>query len=160
MKFGRALLCSVAISLVVGGVALARPIVKLHFSGHLLQNVHGKTVSKSVEGLTLRQGDVVEYTIDASNSGDEAAVGFNAVGPVPAHMAYVSGSARAEQPAKIEYSVDGKTFSAHPTQLVKTPKGTVRKPVPPSDYVSVRFTALKPLPAKATYHYRYEVRVK
>lgn len=160
MKFARALLCSVAVSLVVGGIALARPAVNLHFSGHLLRRVHGKTELKPVEGVTLRQGDVVQYTIDAANSGDEAAVGLNAVGPVPAHMAYVSGSARAEQPAKIEYSVDGKNFSPHPTQLVKTAKGMVRKPVPPGDYVSVRFTALRPLPAKATFHYSYEVSVK
>lgn len=160
MKFGRALLCSAAFLLAAGGAALAGPAVKLHFSGSLLQTIHGKTERKPVQGLTLHAGDVVEYAIDATNAGDQAALGFRTVGPVPAHMQYVSGSARAAQPAKIEYSIDGKTWSAQPAQVVKTARGTLRKAAAPATYVSVRFTAARPLAPKATFRYSYEVVVK
>jgi uncharacterized repeat protein (TIGR01451 family) len=160
MKLGRALLCSSAIFLLLGGFALARPAVNLHFSGALVQKVDGKVTRKPVQGLTLHAGDIVEYSIDATNGGDQAALGFSSVGPVPAHMQYVSGSARAAQPAAIEYSIDGKTWSAQPMQVVKTARGEQRKPAPASAYVSVRFTAQRPLAPKATFHYTYEVVVK
>lgn len=160
MKLGRALLYSAVFLLVFAGVAAAAPSVKLHFSGSLLQTAGGKVERKPIEGLTLHQGDVVEYAIDAVNSGDQAALGFSTLGPVPAHMQYVSGSARAAQPARIEYSIDGKTWSPHPTQAVKTARGTVRKAAPASAYVSVRFTSEKPLAPRATFHYTYEVVVK
>jgi uncharacterized repeat protein (TIGR01451 family) len=160
MKAVRALLCSTAICVVLTGVAAAKPAVKLHFSGSVVEHVDGKIVLKPVAGLTLHQGDVVEYAIDAANAGDDAALGFSTLGPVPAHTEFVAGSAHAAQPARIEYSIDGKTWSAHPMQLVKTAQGMQRKPAPPSAYVSVRFTAIKPLAAKAAFHYTYEVTVK
>lgn len=160
MKSVRALLCSTAICVVLTGVAAAKPAVKLHFSGSVVQHVDGKVALKPVTGLTLHQGDVVVYTIDAANAGTDAALGLSAVGPVPAHTEYVPGSARATQPARIEYSIDGKTWSEHPTVVVKTAHGAERKPAPASAYVSVRFTAGKPLAAKATFHYSYEVSVK
>ena len=160
MRLARALLCSSAVFLLLGGFALARPVVSLHFSGALLQKIDGKVTRKPVQGLTLHVGDVVEYSIDATNGGDQAAIGFSSVGPVPAHMQYVSGSAHAAQPASIEYSIDGKTWSAHPMQVVKTAHGEQRKPAAPNTYVSVRFTAQRALAPKATYHYSYEVIVK
>ncbi|HKU69015.1 MAG TPA: hypothetical protein VJP85_14690 [Candidatus Baltobacteraceae bacterium] len=160
MKLGRALLSSSAVFLLLGGLAFARPAVDLHLRGALVQKIDGKVTRKPVQGLTLRAGDVVEYSIDATNTGDQAAIGFSSVGPVPAHMEYVSGSAHAAQAAAIEYSIDGKTWSAHPFQIVKTPQGERRKPAAPGSYVSVRFTAKSALAPKATFHYTYEVVVK
>jgi uncharacterized repeat protein (TIGR01451 family) len=160
MKLGRALLSSTAVFLLLNGLAWARPLVSLHFSGALVQRVDGKVALKPVQGLTLHSGDVVQYTIDATNGGNQSALGFSTVGPVPSHMQYVSGSAHAAQPAAIEYSIDGKTWSARPMQTVKTARGEERKPAPPSAYVSVRFTAGKALAPKATFHYTYEVVVK
>lgn len=160
MNVGRALFYSVAFLLVLGSVASAAPSVKLHFSGSLIQTTGGKVLHKPIQGLTLHQGDVVEYAIDATNSGDQAALGFTTVGPVPAHMQYVAGSARGEQPSRIEYSIDGKTWSPRPAQVVKTAHGSLRKPAPAALYVSVRFTAIKALAPKATFHYSYEAVVK
>jgi uncharacterized repeat protein (TIGR01451 family) len=144
----------------LNGIALARPVVNLHFAGALVQRVDGKVALKPVQGMTLHSGDVVQYSIDATNGGDQSALGFSTVGPVPAHMQYVSGSAHAAQPAAIEYSLDGKTWSARPMQTVKTAHGEERKPAPPSSYVSVRFTARTGLAPKATFHYTYQVVVK
>lgn len=160
MNVGRALVYGAAFLLALGSAASAAPAVKLHFSGALVQKTNGKVQYKPIEGLTLHQGDVVEYAIDATNSGDQAALGFSTLGPVPAHMEYVSGSARAAQPARIEYSTDGKTWSPQPMQIVKTAHGTVKKAAPAAMYVSVRFTAQKALAPKATFHYSYEVVVK
>jgi uncharacterized repeat protein (TIGR01451 family) len=158
MKLIRALLCSTAIFAVLTGTALAKPAVKLHFSGVLVQKVNGKMQTKPVQGLTLHAGDVVRYTIEAKNDGDEAALGFSTVGPVPAHTQFVAGSARAAQPSRIEYSLDGKGWAAQPMQNVKN--GAHEKPAPPSAYVSVRFTSVKPLQPKALASYTYEVIVK
>src|SRR5690348_13541874 len=160
MKLVRSLFSGSEVLLLPTGIALARLAVNLHFGGALVQHVDGRVTLKPVQGLTLHPGDVVQYSIDATNNGDQAALGFSSVGPVPAHMQYVSGSARAAQPAAIEYSLDGKTWSAHPTQIVKTAHGDERKPAPASTYVSVRFTAKKALAPKATFHYTYEVVVK
>jgi uncharacterized repeat protein (TIGR01451 family) len=160
MKFGRVLLFSGTVFLLLAGPAFARPTVNLHFSGALVQKIDGKVTRKPVQGLTLHTGDVVEYSIDATNTGDQAALGFSSVGPVPAHMQYVAASARAAQPAAIEYSVDGNTWSARPMRMTKTARGEQRRPAPPSAYVSVRFIATRALAPKATFHYSYEVVVK
>jgi uncharacterized repeat protein (TIGR01451 family) len=157
MKLMRALLCSTVIFAVLSGTALAKPAVKLHFSGVLVQKVNGKVRTKPIEGLTLHAGDVVRYTIDAKNDGDQAALGFSTVGPVPTHTQFVAGSARAAQPTRIDYSLDGKAWATQPMQRANDGR---EKPAPAATYVSVRFTSLKTLQPKAAAHYSYEVVVK
>ena len=47
-----------------------------------------------LNGGAIEQGDVLEYRIAATNSGQDGAVGFTLRDPIPAHTAYVPGSLR------------------------------------------------------------------
>ena len=164
---GRALLLtsaffvSAAFPVLQAGASVpSRPAVKLQLSGDLLAVSGGKAVATPVEKSVLKHGDVVRYTILATNSGAKPAVALSTVGPVPQRMEYVGGSASHAAGASVDYSLDGKTFSPQPTVTVNTSRGPVQKPASPDQYVAIRWTALKPLAPKARLRYTYEVRVK
>lgn len=158
---GRAILAVLFFTCAVPALALARPDVKVHLNGALVQkSANGRITSTLVGGLTLHAGQTILYTIDATNAGSDAALEFSTAGAVPAHTQFVMGSVSAPPATVVEYSLDGKTWSAHPTVAVKTAHGTVRKAASPSQYVSVRFSAKRALAPKANFHYSYEVLVK
>lgn len=140
--------------------ALAKPVVKLQLTGMLVTVAHGRASLKPIARVTLHQGEKVRWVIQATNTGSSAALGLAPVGHVPAHMRYLAASANASQPGTIEYSLDGKNWSARPMIAVHTAHGIVHKPAPPSSYVSIRFLTKKPLAPRATFRYSYEVIVK
>lgn len=167
MTLGRALLMTSALfvsaatpAFSAGTSAPPRPAVKLQLTGDLLAISDGKTVATPVAKSVLKQGDIVRYTILAINAGGKAAVALATVGPVPQKMEYVGGSASHPTGANVEYSLDGKIFSAQPMVVVNTPKGPVKKPADPAQYVAIRWTAQHPLAPKTRLRYTYEVRVK
>ena len=142
-------------------LAFARPDVQVHLNGALVQkSANGHVTTTPVAGLTLHAGQTIVYTIDAQNAGSDAALDFSTAGAVPAHTQFVAGSVSAPAATTVEYSLDGKTWSAHPTIAVKTAHGVVHKAASPSQYVSIRFTAKHALAPRATFHYSYEVLVK
>lgn len=161
MKPGRALIAVCFFACAAIAPALARPNVSVHLAGVLVQKTsNGQSKTTPIGGLTLRQGDVVRYSIDAGNGGDSAALDFSTVGRVPSRTQYVAGSASAPQATVVEYSLDGKSWSTRPMVEVKTAHGIVREPASVAKYVAVRFTAKRALAPKATFHYSYEVLVK
>ncbi|MGZ6196282.1 MAG: hypothetical protein ACXWNL_01340 [Vulcanimicrobiaceae bacterium] len=139
-------------------LASARPVVKLHLKGVVVQQSEGRTSQTPVEGVVLKAGDLVRYTIAASNSGDSPALKLTPVGPVPKATSFVPGSARAAG-AFAEFTLDGKTWSAHPMLSTKTPNGIVAKPADPSLYRAVRWITKRALPPKSVFVYSYDVRV-
>ncbi len=112
-----------------------------------------------MQKAVLKKGDLVRYTIVASNAGAKPAVALSTVGPVPQRTEYVGGTAFG-QGALVEFSLDGKRFSTHPTIVVNTSRGPVEKPAPPEQYVAIRWTAQRALAPKHATRYSYEVRVK
>lgn len=165
--FGRTLLMTSIFLLSAGLTAFAgqhesapHPAVKLRLSGDLLAIADGKTVATPVEKAVLKKGDLVRYTIVASNAGGKPAVALSTIGPVPQRTQYVDGSASQGAGALVEYSLDGKTFSARPTITVNTSRGPVSKPAPPDEYVAIRWTSQRPLSPKHVERFSYEVRVK
>jgi uncharacterized repeat protein (TIGR01451 family) len=54
--------------------------------------------TKEASGTTISPGDVLTYTIVASNTGTEDASAARLSDPIPAHTAYVTGSARTDPP--------------------------------------------------------------
>lgn len=162
MSLGRALLLSTALFACIAGTALAasHPIVKLQLSGAMIAGSGDKTTATPLDKVQLKAGDLVRYTIAAKNAGSSPAVSLHTVGPVPSRTQYVAGSATRPGGAKLEYSLDGKTFSAKPMVEVNTGHGTVKKPADPAQYVALRWIAAKPLSPKGTILYSYEVRVK
>jgi uncharacterized repeat protein (TIGR01451 family) len=161
MNLGRALTAVCFLACMAPALALARPDVKVHLSGALVQKTSGgQAKGTPIQGLTLHAGDVVRYSIDATNSGDDAALDFSTVGPVPTRTQFVAGSAAAPPATIVEYSLDGKSWSTRPAIDVKTAHGVVRRAASPAKYVAIRFTAKRALAPKATFHYSYEVLVK
>lgn len=167
MYFARALLlssgfllCAIAPALSAAPHAPAHPAVRLQLSGDLITIADGKTVATPVEKAVLKKGDLVRYTIVASNAGAKPAVSLSTVGPVPQRTQYVGGSASHASGASIEYSLDGKAWSAQPMVTVTTDHGPVQKPADPAQYVAVRWLAQRALAPKQSVHYSYEVRVK
>src|SRR5579883_2955383 len=99
MTLGRALLLTSAFLLSAALPVLtaaapvpAHPVVKLQLAGDLLAQADGKIVATPVDKAVLKRGDLVRYTIVASNAGGKPAVALSTVGPVPARMEYVAGS--------------------------------------------------------------------
>lgn len=161
MLRGRAILAVLFFTCAAPALAFARPDVKVHLNGGLVQkSANGHVSTTPVGGVTLHAGQTILYTIDATNAGGDAALDFSTAGAVPAHTQFVAGSVSAPAATVVEYSLDGKTWSAHPTVTLKTAHGVVRKAASPSQYVGVRFTAKRALAPKASFHYSYEVFVK
>ncbi|MGH8163987.1 MAG: hypothetical protein ACREP1_06605 [Rhodanobacteraceae bacterium] len=147
-----------AIFLCGAAAASARPVVTLHLTGTLVQQRDGRTTERSVEGLVLKAGDLVRYTIAATNSGDLAARKLVPVGPIPKATSFVPGSARGDD-ATPQFTLDGKTWSAKPMLVVKTANGSVRKPADPALYRAVRWIARGTLAPRKREVFSYDVRV-
>lgn len=146
------LMCSAAIP------ALASPQVSLHLSAFLVRNAAGHTVNEPLGNQKVTAGARVRFVIDMHNAGNSNALHVSPSDPIPPHMSYVPGSAK-DGNSTLEFSLDGKTFSPHPTVKVKTPKGMVSKPADSSLYRAIRWVTHVPLPANHTFTYSYEAQV-
>lgn len=155
-----------ASSLVVFALALpalvfAKPSVTLTLSGSVVTKASdGRTVLVPVAKEAPKSGDQVEYDIAATNAGTTPALKLTPTAKIPAGTSYVDGSAKAPR-AHVEFSLDGKTWSANPTVTVKSPTGTtVVKKADPALFTAIRFVTDGALAPHGTLQYSYEVRVK
>jgi uncharacterized repeat protein (TIGR01451 family) len=140
--------------------ALAKPNVQLHLSGVLVtHSADGHETTSPIEKVTPKKGELYRYTVVASNVGTDPALKLVTRENIPNGTAFVAGSASKSAGVAIEYSLDGKMWSAHPLITVATPKGLVRRAADPSAYASIRWIAPKVAP-KAALTFTYEVRVK
>jgi len=134
----------------------ARPHVDLHLAGAVVENGHASRTA--IEHTVLKAGDLVHFTVSATNSGDAPARKFQPQALIPAHTTYVPGSAHGAQGA-VEFSLDGKTWSPKPVLQTKTPGGIISKPADPSLYRAIRWTGSRGLAPKKTAIFSYDVRV-
>ncbi len=97
-----------------------------------------------------RPGDVIRYALVFTNVTAGPVKNIQFVDPIPKGMIYVPGSAAADHPARIEYSIDGgKSYSAQPTIQVVEDSRKVEKPAPRQMYTHVRWTVLGSLAPQA-----------
>ncbi|HEV3086299.1 MAG TPA: hypothetical protein VGX96_03655 [Candidatus Elarobacter sp.] len=149
----------VVLALILPGIAFAKPNVTLKLTGSVVAKAaDGKVTHSPLAGA--KPGDQIEWDIVAVNAGDTAAMKLATVERVQAGTAYVAGSAHGSH-ARVEFSLDGRTWSAAPTVTVRRADGTteVRK-ADPSLYTALRFVADGALAPKGSESYSYEVRVK
>ena len=72
------------------------------------------------------------------------------VDPIPQGTVYVLGSAAADHPVRVEYSIDGgKSYSARPAIAVVQDGKSVEQPAPRERYTHVRWTVLGSLASGA-----------
>ncbi len=155
----------IALTLVLCCSALAaeaKPAVDLHLQGVLVERTAaGVEKTTPVEGVALKPGETVRYTIVATNHGTDAAIGFKPVAKVPTGTVYEPAGLAESCAAGHEFSLDGgQTWSASPKVKVQTPAGIVEKPAAPQTYTALRWIAAKPLAPKSSCTYTYQVRVK
>ena len=110
----------------------------------------------------INSGDIVIYTINYVNTGDEAATNAYLDDPIPKGTVYIPGSAFGDN-ADIIFSIDGgKTFKK-PSMLtyeVKLPNGKAEKKVAsPEQYTNIRWT-ISTIPARGNGQVGFKVKVK
>jgi uncharacterized repeat protein (TIGR01451 family) len=138
---------------------VARPEIKVE----LAAVVERDNAAVPVEKVTVvKQGEVLDWTINSENSGQAAAIDYKAVGRIPAGTTFVAGSAKADASARVEYSLDGgKSYAANPTIEEKQADGSTRKVTAPvSMYTNVRYEWADPLAPGGHVSAAYKVRVK
>lgn len=158
MRVGRALTAVCFLACTATAAAFAKPLVTLHLTAFLLQPAQGRTAQVPLGTKALQAGDRVRFVIEARNDGNSAALKLTPSDPIPAHMSYVAGSAK-DGAATLEFSLDGKSWSAHPTIAVKTAKGVVRKAADPSLYKAIRWVSRAPLAPHHAVTYTFEAQV-
>lgn len=107
-------------------------------------------------------GEVIQYQITSTNSGEQALKGLKAVGPIPANTRYVGQSAYTETRSNLHVSIDGgKTFEKEPVKREKKmPDGSVETVIiPASQYTHIRWTATDALTSGGQHIYNYRVKV-
>ena len=155
MDFRRGLMTLCILTCAAPPAAFARPQVALHLSAFLIQ---GTRAEVPLGNKNVGAGDRVRFVIEARNSGSSPALHLTPSDPIPSRMTYVSGSAR-DGNSTVQFTVDGKTWSAHPTVRVKTSNGIVSKPAEPSMYKAIRWVTHMPLPANHSFTYSFEAQV-
>lgn len=119
------------------------------------------TLTAAPSGHVVKAGEVITYTIHATNTGDAPAFALAPVGRVPARTQFVRVDAPPKDAAAPEFTLDGTAWSAKPTIAHKDASGKlVRIAAPASAYRAVRWTLKRALPAHQSATFVYEVRVQ
>jgi uncharacterized repeat protein (TIGR01451 family) len=142
--------------------ASVKPPVDLKLTGAVVsKGADGKPVETPIDKEQPKPGDVIKYTIVATNDGKVPAKAFVPADKIPTGTTYVPGSAVGSA-ARIEFSIDGgKTWSVAPlVKIVAKDGSTTERPASPSTFTAIRWIAASPLAPKASATYAFEVRVK
>jgi uncharacterized repeat protein (TIGR01451 family) len=136
----------------------ARPEVKVVLSGSVERDK--KPISLD-ETVTVKSGEIMNWTITSTNEGNAPAREYKTTGVVPAGTQLVAGSVSADGSATVTYSIDhGKSFSAQPTVDERQPDGSTKKvPAPTSMYTQIRYEWVDPLNEGARLSAFYKVRL-
>ena len=142
-------------------MAAAKIVVSISAEKEVVVTENGKKVMKMAAAKEFVPGDTISYTINYTNTGNEAATNAVIDDPVPLGTAYVNDSATGTG-ADIMFSIDkGKTFKK-PTLLfyeVDVEGKKVKKTASPDLYTDIRWT-ITSIPAGASGKVGFKVRVK
>jgi uncharacterized repeat protein (TIGR01451 family) len=113
-----------------------------------------------IQAAMALPGDVLGYSLAFTNTTRGTVNNVQFVDPLPRGLVYRTGSARADKPVRIDYSIDGgKSYTARPI-IVATENGKrVEKPAPREAYTHIRWTVSGPLTpgAQVTAGFQAEV---
>lgn len=136
----------------------ARPEVKVQLAGAVERDSKLMPLDKST---VVNPGEILDWTINAENSGNAAALEYKTVGHIPRGTEFVAGSAKADG-AKAVFSIDGgKSYSPQPMIDEKQADGSIKRvPAPSSMYTEIRYEWADPLAQGGKLSASYKVRVK
>jgi uncharacterized repeat protein (TIGR01451 family) len=150
MKLLRLLLVgmmSAVVALPQSAAAQARAPKALVITAH---NVTAEAASGQQNPTLARPGDVIRYALVFTNVTAGPVKNIQFVDPLPKGLVYVLGSAKADHPVLLEYSIDGgKSYAAQPMIDVVENGSTVQKPAPRERYTHVRWTVLESVAPRA-----------
>jgi uncharacterized repeat protein (TIGR01451 family) len=156
-------LSGVSAAAIAAGIrcADAAPAVALKLTGAIVERDAAGTAREVPLTATERAtpGQTLRYTIVALNKGNEPARSLTPVGRIPAGTAYIAASPPPPS-ARLEFSLDGASYSERPTVIVDGPNGPERRAADPARYVAVRWSGVKLLPPGTSQSFSYTVRVK
>jgi len=144
--------------------AVAKPLVSVSITAEKEVTVvkSGQKSTKKVAANKIDVGDVVFYTVNYLNSGDEAATGAVLDDPIPQGTVYLPGSAFGAG-AEITFSIDGGKSFKKPSLLiyeVKNPNGSVEKrTASPEEYTHIRWVISR-IDAGARGTVGFQVKIK
>jgi uncharacterized repeat protein (TIGR01451 family) len=162
MKLLRLLLVGVisaVVALPQSAVAQAPAPKALVITAH---NVTAEAASTRKNATLARPGDVIRYALVFTNVTAGPVKNIQFVDPLPKGLVYVLGSAKADTPAQLEYSIDGgKSYAAQPMIEVVENGKKVQKPAAREQYTHVRWTVLGSVApgAKVIAEFRAQVTV-
>ncbi len=148
-----------SVLLLLSAEVFAKSLVSISITAE--KEVTVNKVTKKVAATTINPGDVIFYTLNYINSGDDAATSAVLDDPIPAGTAYILGSAYGEG-AEIIFSIDGKTFKKPSllTYEIKNRNGSMEKrTASPEDYTHIRWVIPK-IAAGAKGKVGFQVRIK
>jgi uncharacterized repeat protein (TIGR01451 family) len=162
MKFARAAVAAAIVGAILSvAPALAQPAVDVTLSqATVVTAADGTSHLVPLDGgVTVARGTLIRYTISAKDNGADPARRLALTGHIPPGTVFAPGSVRGPG-GQAEYSLDGKSFSAHPMVAKATPAGEVMVPADPALYVMIRWIKDGPLAAKASIAFSYDVQLK
>jgi len=137
----------------------ARPDVKVQLAGVVQREKHQVPLD---EAVTVKSGEVMNWTISSVNEGNAPARDYKAVGIIPSGTELLAGSVSADGSVTVSYSIDnGKSFAAQPTVDQKQADGSIKKVAAPiSMYTQIRYEWADPLNQGNKLNAFYKVRLK
>jgi uncharacterized repeat protein (TIGR01451 family) len=123
-------------------------------------NVTAETAGARENSAVAKPGDVIRYTLVFTNVTAGPVKNIQFVDPIPQGTVYVLGSAAADRPVRVEYSIDGgKSYSARPVMTVVLDGKSVEQPAPRERYTHLRWTVLGSLApgAKVMAEFRTQI---
>ncbi len=158
------LLAVLAATLLLSATAFAKPLISVSITAEKEVTVKkdGEKVTKKVTATKIEPGDVIFYTLNYINSGDEAATSAVMDDPIPLGTTYLPGSAFGAG-AEIVFSIDGgKTFKKPSllTYEITLPNGKTEKRIAsPEEYTHIRWI-INRIDAGAKGRVGFQVRIK
>jgi uncharacterized repeat protein (TIGR01451 family) len=144
--------------------AMAKPLVSVSITAEKEMKVvkDGQKNTKKVAATKIEPGDVIFYTLNYINSGNEPATKVVLDDPIPMGTVYIPGSASGEG-AEITFSIDGGKSFKKPSLLtyeVKLPSGkTEKRTASAEEYTHIRWLIEKIEPNKKGT-VSFQVRIK
>jgi len=166
--FSSAVIIGLGVAL-AGGVAEAQtlpptgPRIEITLSDELvLAPDETRPVQRDSTGnLLTRPGDIIQYTLTATNHGTQPAHNVEIIDPIPKGTEYVLDSASGEG-VTLSYSIDGGRIYQSPPVFsdFRLADGAIEKrPAPASRYTHVKWLVTQPLPPGASATVTLRVRV-
>lgn len=155
-------LVAIAATLALGAAQQDNPIairLEIYIVSEVTQS-DGSVEERFSEATTARPGQVIEYRLFATNTGDTTLPAGTVVilGPVPDGTTYIENSTTPTSERLItEFTADGETYSEPPLIVGE---GDDRRLIEPSEYETVRWTLLVPMEPEQEEVFFYRVLVE